>query len=178
MDNNSFGTLADALNNYKDQGFLGEKAFAILYTPQHCHLALVDNTGKFFNQAGEFIPQGVFEARIFNDKAELRWLHESNGKGRFAIISDSSFPNNAGTIKQTYLLWGESMGPSQNGWTEFAEARIGSFLVPVAGLSAEKKCKAQFTAIEYLGEFEDGNVAVVDERLTGIEFYEEEKSNG
>jgi len=177
MDNKSFGTLADALTNYKDQGFLGEKAFAILYTPQHCHLALVDKTCKFFNQAGEFTPQGVFEARIFNDEAELRWLHESNGKGRFVIISDSSFPNNAGVIKQTYLLWGESMGPSQNGWTEFAEARIGSFYVPVSGVTAGKKCRAQINAIEYLGEFKDGNIAVVDERLIGITLYEE-KNNG
>ncbi len=181
MNEDSTKTLVQAIAEYKT--FLGddEKAYGILYTPKDCHLILVDKHGKFFNQDGEFMPQNVFEARIFNDKAELRWLNESDGKGKVAIISDS-FPNAVGTIPQTYILWGESMGESSNGWTQFAEARVGSFLVPIGGVAAEKKRRAQFTAIEYLCKYEDGNVAVADERLTGIEICpaqtEEKKSNG
>jgi hypothetical protein len=35
--------------------------------------------------------------------------------------------------------------------------------------SVAKDAYAKFTAIEYLGEYEDGNVAIAEERLTGIE---------
>src|SRR5215210_1097262 len=121
MNEVSTKTLAQAFDEYKT--FLGddEKAFAILFTPKDCHLILVDKHGKFFNQDGEFTPHNVFEARIFNDKAELRWLNESNGKGKMAIISDTSFPD-AVPIKQKYLLWGQSTGKIKGDWTQFATA--------------------------------------------------------
>lgn len=160
-------TLSEAVGEY--QKFLSddEKAFAILYTPQKCLLVLIDKTGKFYNHDGEFLPEHMFEARIFNGKAELRWLNEESGKGKTVIISDSIFPNTVGQIPQTYLLWGENIEASQNGWTKFAEARIGSFFVPVDKITRENQ-RAQFTAIEYLCEYVDGNVAVAEERLTGI----------
>lgn len=175
MNEDSAKTLSQAIDVYKK--FLGdnEKAYAILYTPKDCHLVLVDKNGKFFNEDGEFAPQSVFEARIFNEKAELRWLNESDGKGKMAIISDGRFPDIVGTIPQTYLLWGQSADRPQNGWTKFATARIGAFYVPVE-LKADETY-ARVTAVEYLKEYDDGNVAVVDERLTGIEGYKGESNN-
>jgi CRISPR-associated protein (TIGR03984 family) len=176
-DETKLTTLSDAIGAFTKLLGEDEKAFAILYTPKDCHLLLVDKDGKFFKQTGEFTPETVFEARIFNDKAELRWLHESDGKGKMAIISDAGFPDAVGTIPQTYLLWGERVKLKEGeqnpmGWTKFGSARIGSFDVPVT--LKDEETYARFTAVEYLKTYEDGNVAVVDERLTGIEGYKGE----
>jgi len=166
-------TLSEAIDEFKELLDDGEKAYAILYTPKNCHLALLAKDGKFFDHDGPFSPQSVFEARIFNHKAELRWLNESNGQGKMAIMSDASFPDAVGTIPQNYLIWGQSVGgANQNGWKEFGTARIGSFYVPVTLETGETY--ARFTAVEYLKGYEDGNVAVVDERLTGIKGYKGE----
>jgi CRISPR-associated protein (TIGR03984 family) len=75
---------------------------------------------------------------------------------------------------QTYLLWGQSTGnfSGDGEWTQFGEARIGAFFVPVPNIAP--KGYAQITAVEYLKEYEDGNVAVADERLTGIKPYDGE----
>jgi CRISPR-associated protein (TIGR03984 family) len=166
--------LADGINEYKKYMSEEKKAFAILYTPRACHLVLVDKEGCFFNEHGPFEPEDVFEARIFNDTAELRWLNESEGKGKMAIISDSSFIDTVGTIPQTYLLWGKKVElpagkENPDGWTKFGTARIGAFYVPIV----TNEEYARFKAKEYL-KAHDGNVAVVDERLTGIEGYKGE----
>lgn len=172
MSEDSTKTLAEAIEEYK--AFLGdgEKAYALLYTPRDCHLALVNKEGKFFNQDGEFSPQSVFEARVFNAQAELRWHNESNGSGKMAIISEANFPDAVGTIPQKYLVWGQSTGETKGDWTQFATARIGSFYVPLPNVP--DKDYAKFAAVEYLKTYGDGNVAVVDERLTGIEGYKGE----
>jgi CRISPR-associated protein (TIGR03984 family) len=165
-------TLSEATDAYKN--FLGgelDKAYAILYAPNKCFLALLNKSGAFEvkDNAAKFDISRVFEARIFNKGAELRWLNEADGKGQMAIISDASFPDAVGTIPQTYLLWGRSTGIFDGDWTQFAEARIGAFHVPLPKVPAQDY--ARLMAIEYLKECEDGNVAVADERLTGIESY-------
>jgi CRISPR-associated protein (TIGR03984 family) len=165
-----------------DCGGIFDGAIALLYAPHKCFLATVNSDGKFKDHNGEIDTSLVFEARVFNQTAELRWLNEANGEGTAVVLCDddtkSFFGADAepfkpmrrepvGAIEQTYLLWGESVGPADNGWARFAEARIGSFWVPVKGITAKHQ-RAQFTAVEYLGEYEDGNVAVAEERLTGI----------
>jgi CRISPR-associated protein (TIGR03984 family) len=159
--------FVEALDQFKplltDEGL----AYAVLYTPTECCLSLVNNEGKFFNENGEFIPEKVFEARIFNEEAELRWLNETDDRGKVSIISDASFPNAVHTIEQTYLVWGRSTGTPKGDWTQFATARIGSFYVPLPNV--REGGYAQIKAREYLTTYEDGNVAVVDERLVGIE---------
>lgn len=149
------------------------KTFAVLYAPDKCYLALVDAAGNFLvkDNINKFSVDKIFEARVFNSKKELRWL---NGYGE-AIISDAIFRDDkkfAGTIDQSYLLWGQSTGKADGDWTEFATARIGSFYVPLSKVPHQGYAK--FTAVEYLKKYEDGNVAVVDERLTGIESYKGE----
>lgn len=145
------------------------ESFAILYSPSECFLLKVGKDGDFQSSSGEISPKSVFEARIFNGKAELRWFND-NGKGVAVTLSETDTEEKFGgeiclTNPQKYLLWGEVSPTNQaNGdWTEFAEARIGKFHVPIKTTS-----RAHFTAIEYLCEFADGNVAVIDERLTGI----------
>lgn len=151
-------------------GNYGE-SFAILYSPSECFLLKVGKDGEFQNLSGEVSPKNVFEARIFNDKAELRWFND-NGKGVAVTLSETETDEDFGgeiclTNPQQYLLWGEISPNNQadGNWTEFAEARIGKFSVPV-----KRTSRACFEAIEYLKSFDDqdGNVAVIDERLTGI----------
>lgn len=153
--------------------------FGIFYSPSECFLAQMNNENDF-----EYIDKKaksttvnlnkVFEARIFNENAELRWLNETNGYGSAVVLCDNEFlffgENSKAEVcigknEQNYLLWGKRIGDSLRGWTKFATARIGVFYVPV---TLTKKEYAIFEAVEYFGEFEDGNVAVIDERLTGI----------
>jgi CRISPR-associated protein (TIGR03984 family) len=69
-----------------------------------------------------------------------------------------------GTIRQRYLLWGKRAEDPSGGWTRLTTARIGSINVPaVDGL------RFQICALEYLSEYDDGNVAVAEERLLALE---------
>jgi len=153
---------------------LPEQTFAVLYAPGKCHLAILQGQ-EFHNANGKIDTASVFEARVFNEKAEMRWLNIASGSGKAVVLSkedkqvfaDKRDESYVDTIDQDYLLWGRSTGKPVGDWTQFAEARIGAFLVPLK--SVAKDAYAKFTAIEYLGEYEDGNVAVAEERLTGIE---------
>jgi CRISPR-associated protein (TIGR03984 family) len=147
-----------------------KETYAILYAPEKCFLGLVDRNGnvEVKDNLDKFNLDKVYEARVFNDKAELRWLKNADE----IIISDISLRNETGfvdIIKQKYLLWGEispNNDTKNNGeWTELAEARIGKFYVPIKTTS-----RACFEATEYLKSYDeqDGNVAVFEERLTGI----------
>lgn len=171
-DESKLKTLAEAISAYCSENIGdGKTAHAILYTPEKCSLLLLGKNQKFLDHQGEFTPHHVFEARIFNESAELRWLHESDGKGTSIVVNDESFPDNVGTVDQHYLLWGERLTENAiPGWTKFGSARIGSYWVPIQTTMPY----ARFKAVEYLKTYEDGNVAVVDERLTGIEEYKGE----
>src|SRR5205085_116400 len=134
--------------------------------------------------------EDVFEARVFNSVAELRWLNERDGMGLARVLADAGDfkffgdepkPEDGlvGELRQQYLLWGKSAKVSANGWTQFATARIGAFNVPLDGLG--KGDNARFVAREYLRVYEDGNVCVTEERLIGLEVEkakQEVKSNG
>ena len=168
-----------------DAGATFNDAIALLYAPHKCFLAKVNSDGKFENNKGEVIDvekEAVFEARVFNAKAELRWLNKENGAGEAVVLCEdkaqkffSVEPQADDKIyaridpPQTYLMWGESIGASSNGWTKFAEARIRPFYVPIGDINNKQKRRAHFKAVEYLGEYSDGNVAVAEERLTGIQ---------
>lgn len=142
--------------------------YAVLYAPKKCHLVLFDGA-NFVDEAGAIKVEaaGVYEARVFNAEKELRWVKNFDHK----TISDADFVNEKEFVRkidnQKYLLWGQSTGKSSGDWTQFAEARIGAFFVPLKNVA--EKDYAQFTAVEYLmSENENGNTFVADERLTGI----------
>jgi CRISPR-associated protein (TIGR03984 family) len=170
------------------------RAKALLYTPKECHLAFLDCDSSFFRPDKTIVVGEIFEARIFNETAELRWLKRSGGADTAVVLSKSNQKCLADEpsqdvevfdfIHQHYLLWGEELESKTNEgqqqskaspkeWTRFAAARIGSFYVPVTLNAGETR--ARFTAVEYLKKYADGNVAVCDERLTGIEGYAGEK---
>lgn len=168
--------LSQCVNDFVSSVGPLQKIFAVLYAPDKCYLTLVDSSGNFElkDNVSRFDVNKIFEARVFNADRELRWLR---GYGTL-IISDASFAGGdfVGKLDQRYLLWGKSADKSQDRWTIFATARIGAFHVPVELKPNESY--ARFTAVEYLKKYDDGNVAVVDERLTGIEGYEGESQNG
>lgn len=155
--------LLSEWQNFTDNYF-AEKTFALLYASNKCFLCLVDKAGSIEVKGNKLNMEKVFEARIFNGKAELRWLKGFGEK----IVSDETFTNDKNFVEkfdQNYLVWGEKNASPHNGWTQFATARIGTFYLP----EIINTNHAQFTAVEYLmAEEENGNVFVADERLTGI----------
>jgi len=172
-------TLQDAL--VKCLGALGSGAIALLYSPSKCQFAKLQQNATLTDAQEQVIDlQFVFEARVFNEQCELRWLNRTDGKGQAVIISDKKLTScldqdlkdleAIATLDQTYLLWGKKTDTQiGNGWTRLATARIGSLDVPIAQVSSQR---VQLKAVEYLAEVGDyGNVAVVEERLVKLERY-------
>lgn len=146
-------TLSEAINQCLNQL---EDAIALLYSPNSCQVLKLEKDGNLSNSKGEIINTNyqdnyIFEARIFNQNYELRWLNEDEGKGTAVIISENDFDNCLAkkldsievidTIKQQYLLWGEKAKTTLNeGWQRLSASRIGSLDIPLSqSLSQEKE---------------------------------------
>lgn len=169
-------------------GLPNVQTYALLYAPQYCCFAHLDTAGTLRNEHGQALAtEVIFEARLFNATAELRWLHVSAGRGRAALLSEddtltlfggqSHQEKIVGRIVQRYLLWGAGTGtPYPTGWSQLAAARTGAFSVPVE--QVEKNRRVQLTAVEYLKEYQYGNVGICEERLTGFVVAEKEWTNG
>jgi CRISPR-associated protein (TIGR03984 family) len=169
----------------------GHPAIALLYTPSWCgfaqvkvdaSLVLPKRNGKGFDR------ESLFEARVFSEAAELRWLKDWPNEGRAALISEQDISGYldrpAGTyssdncLNQTYLLWGEGIEAANEAlpdrWSRLAVARIGTIDVPYPldqrELVTGKGERIQLLTREYLDVIDDfGNVAVVEERLLKLE---------
>lgn len=161
-----------------------EGAIALLYSPQSCQLArLLDGVTLQLSDSSEVDLTGnssIFEARIFNENCELRWLNRIDGKGDAVLLSEleqeidrfsDSDPIACESLEQQYLLWGEkAKNPSQNeGWLRLAEARIGKLEVPLECPMDETQ-RVYLKTYEYLaavGQY--SNFAVIEERLVNLE---------
>jgi CRISPR-associated protein (TIGR03984 family) len=184
-------TLPDAIDAFFaiDENVAEKETFAMFYSPRRCFLARVANDKTITASSKDDPPapfldlSTIFEARVFNHVSEMRWLNDPKGNHTTAVLSETelSFAGKTsveesgivGCLSNEYLLWGKNaeLEPTEqktNSWTKFATARTGAFYVPIELLTEQEY--AQFTAIEYLKEYEehDSNVAIVDERLTGI----------
>jgi CRISPR-associated protein (TIGR03984 family) len=175
-------TLNDALSDFA--AVVGaERATAILYSLERCELATLAN-GILHSWDGQPVDIGrVFEARVFNETAELRWLNDRGPEQnhRAVILTEqdrTGMPEgwereNDGssvieTLPQTYLLWGEGTGRKMNdGWSELATARIGALWVPVSNVGMNQRVLLH--TVEYIIEAKDGNAVVCDERLVKLE---------
>jgi CRISPR-associated protein (TIGR03984 family) len=180
-------SLSEALEKCK--GELAD-AVAILYSPSFCKFAKFDN-GNLINEKAQVIDVStIFEARIFNPHAELRWLNVLNGQGRAVLISDEELTKIfdveedvsleiLDTIPQQYLLWGKGVVRSPTmpqDWSRLAAARIGALDVPIAGIEGNQH-QVQLIAREYIGfckgePDEYGNVSVLEERLIELKLLE------
>ncbi len=172
-------TLPDALKSCVGALSQGSGAIALLYCPSKCRFAKLQSDATLIDAQAQAIDlQSVFEARIFNEQCELRWLNRTNGKGQAVIISTQKLAScldqdladwkAIATLDQTYLLWGEKTNTQiGDGWTRLATARIGPLDVPIVPFFGRR---VQLKAMEYLAEVgDDGNVAVVEERLVKLE---------
>ncbi len=172
-----FITLTDALQVCAQPL---KEAVALLYSPNACQFAKLQANGYLVDSEGTFIDlNAVFEARVFNHTCELRWLNNSNGQGEAVLISENPITSYLetdieplkplSTHEQQYLLWGKSTDhATTDGWSILAAARIGKLPVPIREVATEQRAYLQ--ACEYLAVVDDyGNVAVVEERLIGLE---------
>jgi len=155
----------------------------LLYTPQRCligHLVVATGVRIYDNEAEHTISSldGVYEARCFTATAELRWLNDARGSGRAAMITEEeTHPNDwtdtpidtCGQIAHAYQVWGKGTGVTHEApWGSVSAGRIGTLYLP-CGKVGEKETVV-LTAVEYLStDYPDGNCAVIEERLTGLE---------
>lgn len=172
-------TLAEAIQ-YCSQFLAG--AIALLYSPSSCQIAKFSDRQLSESDGSAIAPKSskdVFEARVFNQNCELRWLNHDDGKGDAVLLSESEVKIDAFSLiesqsceplKQQYLLWGEATNTvTTQGWQRLAEARIGKLDIPLNGKLKENQ-RVYLCTLEYLAEIDDfGNFAVVDERLVKLE---------
>ncbi|WP_024547086.1 CRISPR-associated protein Csx19 [Picosynechococcus sp. NKBG15041c] len=156
-------------------------AIALLYSPQAFKIAqLIGN--RLQGSEGQ-IPEdldSVFEARIFNEQCELRWLNQSLGYGQVVFLSEQNLilngfqahdPLSSEAIEQWYLLWGEKVKnqPQAIGWLRLAEARIGRLDVPFPENLAQDQ-RLYLRTQEYLAVNDQfGNYSIIEERLLTLE---------
>jgi len=139
--------------------------FALLTTPWRYQLVTTA-------EARHSTPEEVFEARVFNEHTELRWLNDADS-GRTVLLSEdptvlpAAFtrldPVEAtGTIEGGYLLWGKAV-QSSDGWTTLTTERIGSLRVPG---EFGRGSHVALATCEYIArDAEHGNAYIAEERL-------------
>ncbi|MFQ3550376.1 MAG: CRISPR-associated protein Csx19 [Armatimonadota bacterium] len=151
-----------------------DNATAFLYTPKDLIIAKFENS-KFACKNGEVSLDKVFEARVFNQYIELRWV----APNRAAVITEEEIDGlewkkaskSQNEIIQTqdnsYLLWGEGIDKFENGWGGVSSAQIGTIYLP---MEVGTKKRVLLKTKEYFSnKFVQGNYAVIDERLVGLE---------
>ncbi|TYK52615.1 type III-D CRISPR-associated protein Csx19 [Actinomadura decatromicini] len=146
--------------------------FALLTTPWRYEIVTTDG-------ARRSTPDGVFEARVFNEHTELRWLNDADS-GRTVLLSENpaalppafarSEPLEAiGTLRGGYLLWGKAVQAS-DGWTTLSTEHIGSLRVP--GVFGRGHHVALATCEYIARDPEHGNAYIAEERLLSFELSE------
>ncbi len=192
--------LADAIRLIGLGGDLGDlgDTVALLASPQAYTVARLSAGRLTDSEKPIELPaagsDAVFEARIFNRDAELRWLHTGAGVGTAVILSESPDPcarfaksldplAAVDTIKNKYLLWGRPLARSlpphdepsssmvqaaEPRWVRLAEARIGLLDVPLPRAPRTDEC-VYLRTVEYVTtEPEHGNASVTEERLVEL----------
>ena len=149
----------------------------LVYSPNSCEFVRVEGE-QLKNYTGKEIDYGtIFEARVFNETAELRWLNQNEGQGIGVLLSEENLTtplpkqidvlDELETNENQYLLWGKGINPrgEENGaWGTLVAARIGGLVVPLANVQQDSRVALK--AREYLKSVDDfGNVGVVEERL-------------
>jgi len=171
-------SLADSLKLTKSV-LGGGAAVGLLSTPTEFMVVKLEG-GLLTGPNGTVDLGPVFEARVFSNKAELRWLAETDGVGKAVVLAETELPTLASegwkresyvVTKQSceYILWGRGTGKFTNGWGGVSAARIGTIPLPLK--VEENKCAILKTIVYFCKELPDtdGNCVVLDERLVGLE---------
>ena len=158
-------------------------AVGFTFTPDAFSFIGLDGSGRATAPRGTASLHGAYEARVFHERAELRWLRDPrHDSGHTTVVlTDGSCAVDlpplpfdiplVGLLEQTYVLWGEAGDEKQvAGWTRLTTARIGPLDVPITGVRENERVAIR--SVEYLGQLAHGNVAVVEERLCGLTTFE------
>jgi CRISPR-associated protein (TIGR03984 family) len=164
------------------------EALALVYSARRCCFARLDGTA-LIDSDGKEVGDDAFEARIFSDMFELRWLQSGFQRalrhGRGVLLHEEpawggeSLPAIRGGLPRQYLLWGRGDPPADGAppqWSSLSTARIGTLSVPLGGVP--HRARVILRAREYIAEEpEHGNNYVVEERLLGLSIYSGEVPN-
>lgn len=159
---------------------------ALLYSPSACLLARYQGGLLQGPDGGTTNLDAVFEARVFNGDAELRWLRTPGSSRTVVVREKEPVPGGAGsepagnrisrpyhgTIEQSYILWGEALASAAAGdWASLGTARVGTLHAPLpAGQGLDLKGRMAIRSREYLFiDDKHGNATVGDERLLAME---------
>lgn len=123
-------------------------------------------------------PDGVYEVRVFDEHAELRWRNEDDGRGSAVVLTEDptllpegfdelGLVEATGCIAGTYLLWGTAVSDSgaPSGYSTLTTARVGARRIP-ADITVREH--AAVDVREYVQRDEHGNAYVAEERLLRI----------
>ena len=114
----------------------------------------------------------TWQLHLFTPERELCWTHEEGGTGAVRELDDVSSVA-AGLerlgMRSQRLLWGESTGDGEDGWTRMYSGRVEDRWVPVPGSIPPRGRRVALRAVEYMSTDAHGNVAVAAERLSGLE---------
>ena len=122
---------------------------------------------------GELWP-ATWQLYLFTPERELRWTHEEGGAGAVREFDDASSAAvglERLDARSQRLLWGESTGDGEDGWTRMYSGRVEDRWVPVPGGVPPRGGRVALRAVEYLSTDAHGNVAVAAERLSGLEVF-------
>jgi CRISPR-associated protein (TIGR03984 family) len=150
------------------------EAIGLLYAPDACHLVQFSDSNLRDSSGSPVDLSKVFEAKIFSESHELRWLNQNQGSGRAVLLSEDPLDNVLDTnvnlevidvLPQKYLLWGKGIDSANNShWGSIASARVGSLDIPLEGIRQDSY--VYLHSREYLREVDEyGNVVVAEERL-------------
>ena len=145
----------------------------------------LDAGGKATGYGGPAELDAVYEARVFHERAELRWLRDPRHESGHVtvVLTDGSCVVDlpalplevplVEVVEQSYVLWGRpAADPGRaSGWTRLTAARIGGLDVPRDDVRDGQRVAIR--SLEYLGRFAHGNVEVVEERLCGLTTFED-----
>lgn len=175
-------SLSDALSSEYERL---EGAIGLFYSPSVCAIGrltkqkdekLAVQTMQCRRKQWQLIDamnlSAVFEARVFNDRADFRWLNTPGATGGRSVIVTEAEATSADskiydTLPQQYALWGEYDEDTESfpeeDWTIVSTSQVGKLAVPIS--STERKDFVVLSTKEYLQADEDGNAYVKYERL-------------
>ena len=196
-------TLEDLLAAADDVPATDVATVALIYAPRFCVFGRMTGGGSLEGPPGfklgqhpsftDAVRAQAYEIKLFCAHWELRWLRDGM-TGAAAMLADDAHTASAlqqrlgdgetGTrsledpLDRRYLLWGKvEKNPTitRDSWTALTSNRIGRLWVPL-DRPDEDLPRIRLKAVEYLETGPHGNVAVVDQRLTGFEAYAPKRS--
>lgn len=173
---------------------------ALIYAPRFCVFGRMTGGGRLEGPPGfklgqhssftDAVRAQAYEIKLFCADWELRWLRDGMTGAAAMLAKGDRAPDilrqrldsgETGTrplharLSQHYVLWGEKETTDPAGWTALTSNRIGRLWVPFVGPDTDRR-RLWLTAVEYLETGPHGNVAVVDQRLTGFDAYPPKRS--